>query len=504
MTADVPMTPLVGLPATLRAEFAVWRRSAVAHLPLGGLAFALADCAMFLATGSGKTWKDVLGYQNLWAMFVGPMLTVLLAVAAARIDRGARGGGTWYRPVPPGYRHLSRFTALAVRSLLLNVLGAGTPLLLLGLLSSAQRVPAGRAIEAVLIPWISQLGLLALTLWLARQLHAGAALAAGFVWTVLGVVEAESAAWAVLPFTWLDRGALPVLGTHANGVALETHSALAGASPWPPALLGALLAIPFLLLPRLSLSGTRTAKHRTTAERPTFSPGATAILKTVTEPAPRPAPAKPRLLGAVLGILRGTALTWLCPGAVALVALWLSWHDPETSIQLFTLLILPIGTLVLGLTVWSAAAQGWRAVASRATGTTGPALALTAVTVAIAVAVSLITALLYLTAGIPAGHAWPLALTSATVGAMLTTLTLWLAIRTSQAVAAVVGILGIVFGVLVGGTSMQQTLWPLIPYSWANYLDLHRMSVTLPVSLAALALFTYGITHATRKAAENS
>ncbi|MGN5379628.1 hypothetical protein ACQ4WX_27190 [Streptomyces lasalocidi] len=127
MTADVPMTPLVGLPATLRAEFAVWRRSAVAHLPLGGLAFALADCAMFLATGSGKTWKDVLGYQNLWAMFVGPMLTVLLAVAAARIDRGARGGGTWYRPVPPGYRHLSRFTALAVRSLLLNVLGAGTP-----------------------------------------------------------------------------------------------------------------------------------------------------------------------------------------------------------------------------------------------------------------------------------------------------------------------------------------------------------------------------------------
>ncbi|MGN5379629.1 hypothetical protein ACQ4WX_27195 [Streptomyces lasalocidi] len=239
-------------------------------------------------------------------------------------------------------------------------------------------------------------------MWLARQLHAGAALAAGFVWTVLGVVEAESAAWAVLPFTWLDRGALPVLGTHANGVALETHSALAGASPWPPALLGALLAIPFLLLPRLSLSGTRTAKHRTTAERPTFSPGATAILKTVTEPAPRPAPAKPRLLGAVLGILRGTALTWLCPGAVALVALWLSWHDPETSIQLFTLLILPIGTLVLGLTVWSAAAQGWRAVASRATGTTGPALALTAVTVAIAVAVSLITALLYLTAGIPA------------------------------------------------------------------------------------------------------
>jgi hypothetical protein len=168
------------------------------------------------------------------------------------------------------------------------------------------------------------------------------------------------------------------------------------------------------------------------------------------------------------------------------------------------LLIPPIGTPVLGLTVWSAAAQGRRAVVFRATGTTGPALALTAVTVAIAVAVSLITALLYLTAGIPVGHAWPLALTGATVGAMLTTLTLWPAIRTPQAVAAVVGIIGILFGVLVGGTSLQQTLWPQIPYSWADYLDLHRMSVTLPVSLAALALLTFGIIHATRKAAENS
>ncbi|MER6564641.1 hypothetical protein ABT288_00090 [Streptomyces sp. NPDC001093] len=61
MTALVPLTPLVGLPATLRAERAVWRRSTVAYLPLGGLAFALANSAMFLSTGPGKTWKDLLG-----------------------------------------------------------------------------------------------------------------------------------------------------------------------------------------------------------------------------------------------------------------------------------------------------------------------------------------------------------------------------------------------------------------------------------------------------------
>ncbi|MFK8851704.1 hypothetical protein [Streptomyces sp. Ac-502] len=204
------------------------------------------------------------------------------------------------------------------------------------------------------------------------------------------------------------------------------------------------------------------------------------------------------------GMLRGTALTWLCPGAVGLIAVWLSWHDPDTSIQLFTLLVLPIGTLVLGLVAWSAVRDGWRAVAARSTGTRGPAFALAGITVGITVAVSLVTVLLYLVAGIPVGHAWPLALSSALVGAMLTTFTLWLGIRTSQAVAVVVGIIGIIFGVLVGGTGLQQTLWPLIPYSWANYLDLQRMAVTLPISIAATAFLIFGIAHAARKAAGNS
>ncbi|MEV5237647.1 hypothetical protein AB0K89_00670 [Streptomyces cinnamoneus] len=502
MTTALPPTPVPGLSATLRAEFATWRRSAVAYLPLGGLAFGLVNTAMFLSTGPGKDWKDVLGYQNLWAMFVGPMLTALLVATATRIDDTARGGATRYRPVRPPYRHLSRFTVLALRSLLLNLLGAGTPLLILGLTNGAQRVPADRAAEAVLVPWASQLGMLALLLWLARQTPWTAVLGAGFVWTMLGVVNAESASWAVLPFTWLDRGALPVIGTHANGVALEAHSALAGASPWPATLLGALLAVPFLLLPRLHLPAARAARQRT-ASQPVASGAATAA-----GPAPLAAgharPGRPRVLAAVAGTLRGTSLTWLCPATVALIALWLSWHDPDTSIQLFTLLVLPIGTLVLALVAWGAAGQGWRAVASRTTGAARPALALTGLTTGIAALMSVVIALVYLAAGIPAGHAWPLALTGTVVGAMLTSFTLWLSIRTTQSVAVVVGIIGILFGVLVGGTSMQQTLWPLIPYSWANYLDLHRMALTLPVGIAATALFTFGITHAARKAAENS
>ncbi|MHA7961243.1 hypothetical protein ACX9I7_26165 [Streptomyces sp. L500] len=503
MTTALPPAPVPGLLATLRAESAIWRRSAVTYLPLGGLAFGLVNTALYVSTGSaqagsGKTWHDLLGYQNLWAMFVGPMLTALLVATATRIDDVSRGGATWYRPVNPLHRHVSRFGVLALRSLLLNLLGGATPLLIVGLMNSAQRVPLDRAAEAVVVPWLSQLGMLALLLWVARQTPWAVVLGVGFAWTMLAVVNAESSSWAALPFTWLDRGALPLIGTHANGVALEAHSALAEASPWPPTVLGALLAVPFLLLPRLSPRGTRSiAKHRTAQAR-------TAPVNTASALTEAARPGTPRVLPAVAGMLRGTALTWMCPAAVGLIALWLSWHDPNVSIQLFTLLILPIGTLVLGLVAWSAVGQGWRAVAARSTGAARPALALTGLTVGIAVAMSVVIALVYLAAGIPGGHAWPLALTGAAVGGMLTAFSLWLAIRTSQAVAVVVGIIGILIGVLVGGTTMQQTLWPVIPYSWANYLDLHRMSVTVPVSIAAIALFTFGITHAARKAAGNS
>ncbi|WP_159047791.1 hypothetical protein [Streptomyces sp. WM6378] len=489
-----------GLPAVLRAEFGAWRRSTVSYLPLGGLAFALVSTAMFVSTGPGKTWEDVLGYQNLWAMFVGPMLTVLLAATATRIDTAARGGGTWYRPVKPRHRQFSRFTVLATRSLLLNLLGAGAPLLILGLASSAQRVPMGRAIEAVVVPWASQLGLLALMLWLARQIPWSAVLGVGLVWTLLSVVNAESSSWAVLPFTWLTRGALPVIGTHANGVALEAHAALAHASPWPSTLLGALLAVPFLLLSRLRLPSPAGAKHRASPQPGLLTPkeaGADGTFAYAQADAPR-------VLAAVAGVLRGTALIWLCPVTIGLIALWLSWHDPDTSIQLFTLLILPVGTLALSLIAWSAAGQGWRAIACRTTGTAKPALALTVIAAGIAAAMSVVIAFVYLVAGIPVGHAWPLALTGAVVAAMLTSFTLWLSIRVSQSAALVVGIIGILFGVLVGGTTMQRTMWLLIPYSWANYLDMHRMSLTLPLSVAATALFTVGIVRAARKAAEKS
>ncbi|KAA5833530.1 hypothetical protein F1721_14725 [Saccharopolyspora hirsuta] len=476
----------IGLPRTLRAEFAVWRRGAVARLPLSGLAFGLVAIALFFAAGTEVSWSGALGFQNLWAVFAGPMLTALLVATAARVENASRGGGTWYRPVRPGFRRLSRFTVLATRSLLLNALAVLPLVLVIGALSDPTSIPWGRTAAIIVVLWASQLGVLSLLLWLS--LHVGwlVVLGAGLMWTVLGVVLAESPSWAALPFTWLVRGVLPLIGTHANGIALEPGAALAAASPWPPTMLGAALAVPFLLLPRI----------RTATRAPRSKPVEPQLRWTSAEVE---RPGRPRVLAAVVVILRGTALRWLCPAAVALIGVWLTWHDPGRSVELFTLVVLPIGTLVLGLLAWYACAPGWRATAARSTGTTKPALALTGVAIGITAAVSVASAAVYLVAGLPLADAGSIALTGTAVGAMLTAFSLWLAIRTSFATAVAVGVVGVLAGILIGGTEMQRTLWPLVPWAWADLLD--RMLITVPVSIAAAAALGFAIATAARRAA---
>ncbi|MER7015748.1 hypothetical protein ABT324_30300 [Saccharopolyspora sp. NPDC000359] len=477
-----------GLPRTLRAEFATWRRSAVARLPLSGLAFGLVAIALFFAVGTERSSAGALGFQNLWAVFTGPMLTALLVATTARIEHASRGGGTWYRPVRPGLRRLSRFTVLATRSLLLNALAVLPLVLLIGALTDPTSIPWGRTAAITTVLWASQLGLLSLLLWLS--LHVGwlVVLGAGLVWTVMGVALAESPSWALFPPAWLIRGVLPLIGTHANGIALEPGAALAATSPWPPTLLGAALAVPFLLLPRLHPATSRVPRSKAEPQ-----------VRRADAEAERPG--QHRTLAAVAVVLRGTALRWLCPAAVGLIGVWLTWHDPARSVELLTLVVLPIGTLVLGLLAWYACAPGWRAVATRATGTTKPALALTGAAIATTVAVSVASAAVYLVAGLPLADAGSVALTSTAVGAMLTAFSLWLAIRAPFPVAVTTGVVGVLAGILVGGTDLQRTLWPFVPWAWADLLDPGLVLITVPVSTAVATAFGFAIVGAARRAA---
>lgn len=491
----------IGLTRTLAAEYATWKRSAVAWLPWAGLAFGLVNTLLFVAASTDKSWNGLFGYQNLWVVFVGPLLTALLAASLTQVDRDARGGGTWYRPVNPRDRRVSRFAVLAARSLQLNLLAIATPVVIAAMLSTLDQVPVDRLAEAIILSWMSQLGMLAMLSRIGEYGGRLVVLAAGLVWTVSGAVLSESRYWMLLPFTWVNRGLLPVIGTHANGISLEPGAALAAMSPLPVAMLGALWALPFVLIPHIGWTTRAAAVDRHLPLHPAVCGVRPEMTLAPTGDLHR---SRPHVVAAVLWMLARTSIWWLSALAIALSALFLRWRDPDDCIELYTLLIVPNGTLVLAILLWRAASDGWRAVAARPTGTTGPALALTGVGIAVTSMVSLIVIAIYLAAGLPFGHAWPMTLTTVVAGSMLTTFLLWLTMRTSVAVAVAVGVVGGLLAALIGGTSMQNLLWPFIPWSWARYLESDRMVVTVPLSIALTALFAILITRAARKEAGTS
>lgn len=487
----------VPLGRALRAESVKWKRSAALRLTWAGAAFGLVNTALFVFTAQGTSWNDLLGYQNLWVVFVGPMLAALICATMAQANRKSRGGGTWYRPVQPAARRLGEWAMLAVFALVLNLWAVLIPAAVAGLLSDFTAAPWGRIFELIGVLWISQLGMLALLNRVGEHGGRLIVLGAGLAWTAIGVLFAESSLWPVIPPSWIIRGALPLTGTHANGVTLESASELSAIAPWTVALMGLLVAVPFLFVPDFKLGrGTRGTASPAAPVPPQREEFAGAPMRSQRS--------KARVGAAVITMLRRTPIWWLCLLAVATSAVFLRWREAPEAIELYSLMILPIGTLVLAVVMAGAAREGWRMIATRTTGTSAPALALSISGWVISGLVSAGAVAVYLLSGLTGKQAGLLLLATVVVGAMLTSFSLWLAMRAGVPVTLAVGVVGVLLGLLIGGTGMQKTLWVFVPWSWANYLTASRLLVTIPASLALTLLFTVLTVKAARKVAATS
>lgn len=504
---SAPAAPATGgttrLQAALRSELHRWRRSAAGRLPLLGVAFGGLVSALFLASGFHRTWPRVLAFENLWAVFLGPLGAALLVATVCHADRRDRGGGTLWRPLRPVTARTSRFAVLAALVLVMNALAVATPFTVASALLEGPP-PWLRALELVAVLGLSQLGLAALVLRVAGRVGRLPAMAVGAAWTMTGLLTAESPAWVVVPPTWLVRGALPLIGTHANGVALEPGAALASASPWPAALLGALLALPVLLVPSLRpLRGPRGRRVEARAAAPTSSAARVAWTPRAARPADRAGtwsdavPGRPRVLAAVLRATRWTAVGWVPVAAVLLVALVVPWQGVEAAAELYALLVLPAAAAVLPLVVWGAVAQGWVAVASRPTGTSRPARAVVVSTVAVGLLTDLAVGAVLAAGGLPGSVVVVLLLSCAVTGTLLVCGSLWLVVRFGAAAALGTGIGGVLLAALVGGTGLQQRLWLVTPWAWGACTAREQLVVTVP---AAVVLALLGSSLAVRAA----
>lgn len=474
------------------AELVRWRRSSVAFAPLLGFAVATLQALIFVAVGIAHGWASVLAWNVIWVTGLALPATGLIVGLVAERDRGARDGGTTWRNVTPLTSSVARLAVVAGAVVLMNVL-AVIPVLAVGSVVANGPAPVGRTVLTALAVSLGCVAIIPILDLVARRRGLFITLGLAVVWSVAGVLTAESQIWWALPFAWPMRVILPLLGTHANGVSFTPGAAIAQESALPAFGLSlALLVVSFGIFALVRIYTrpvSRSPRSRsseplvpTAAIRLSIAASEGTILLTHS----RPSTVLPHLL-----VLRRTSLPWLAGTALALeVFTALLWHSAAYSAVVFELLILPVGACLLPILAWSKASTGWRNLASRPTSATRLGLGLGACLCVGIVAVSIVSAMIELAAGASLSHVASMWVLAVTVGSALMSFHLWLTVRFSTGLAIGIMCLGVLFSLVVGGSSLASTLWAFGPWAWvftASNYPLRTLAITT-ISLIATIL----------------
>ncbi|MEU1984777.1 hypothetical protein [Nocardia sp. NPDC019395] len=469
------MSAIPRFPAVLRAQTQIWMRSPLVVVPFGAAGYSLLVAGLQFATAE-PTWADSLAHLNMWVVMIGPLFTAVLAGALAMVDKRSRSGGVEYRAVTRSMLRNARFVIIAVWCLLahsatLTVSGA------LGLVSTtaAPLQIVGDSIGLLAVLWISYLGYCALLTLVGELAGIGGCVAVGLLFSVLGTVSAESSLWYLAPPAWIVRPALPLIGTHANGVGLDGAQIDHGPAA---AVLGAVSAVAFLLAAP-AISGTVQRLRN-------WAPSAPPARSRVRYGTPGRRYGSPT--AAVFAILRSWWVGVMAVGAVGATVLLQWWYSPSVAYLFFALIVLPMGCAVLPA-IWIPRIQeGFRAVAVRPrdprTLATRVALFLLATEALVCVIVG-VTAVL---AKESVSGALRQVMVSAVVGAMLVMLSALITAVGGRIAGLLAGFVGVLFGTLVGGTGLADLVGLAVPWSWAAYLEASRMIFTIPLACAAAAL----------------
>jgi len=466
----------VSLREVLRSDMRVWARSPLLLAPVAAGAVAVLTTVLLLSTGA-PTWARFLAHLNMWVVALGPgFLAVVAGQIAAREAVDGRAVAT--RAIHPG-------TRTAAGSVLLLAVGAAMHLahvlVAFGaytVLGARHDASPGRAfVDAVAVAAALTAGgaLGAVLLRIAGE-KAGMAgcLTAGLVLVLTGVVWAEHAWWWAVPSTWPVRAALPLIGTHANGVALG-GAALPGATDAAVASVVAAVLLCAVRAVRADAPRRGSRGHRSAA---------------ADEPAHRHAALTSRPGPTVaVAVLRGSGLAPLAVGAVALVALLCRYREPGEIALVVALLLLPLGCGLLPAVVVPRWRSGMRALAVHAVSPAELAAHVLAALAALVVTVVLAMTLVLLGDGLAPADALTLLPVWVAVGTMLTMLSAVLVATCGVLVPLLVTVAGTTAGLLVGGNeAFRHAFGVLVPWAWPAALADTQLRTTLPASVVLTLL----------------
>lgn len=500
------MSVVVPMVRVLRAEKARWRRDVSARIPWAGLVVGGGLGLLSSGASASPGWEAVLAWLNPWAVFVGPMLAVLVVAVSLSGDRACRGGGTWWRPVARWQMDAAK-SAVSALSILLTTLGAVAGVLVVGAThEDIATIPWVRVAAVAATLWAGSVSVAAVIVRVGRRLGLLASLGIGALWCVVGALSAESPFAFAVPPAWAVRATIPLFGTHSNGITLAPGSPLAQIDPipWSLACLGFAVLVVIVRRREVSLPGVDrlaapAAVVRAEDEAPRVAPSLRSDARH-----PRRAgrePSSRSVTRATLVALRRTPL-WIVPlVATASILLMTRWQPPARVLQVVPLAVVPVVASIAPLIVWGRLRPAWRAVATRPVALVRPALA-AATLMVLVTSCSVVVPLLVLGAvGVDPARVRVLVVMCVLAGVMWTCVQLVLTIAAGRVVATAAGIIGTFVSLLIGGSVLADRFWRWDPWSWGGLTDPSRIAFAVPVMIATTALSCLALGRVVRRVA---
>ncbi len=437
--------------AAFQLEVLKSRHDALSRLPLIGLALSILQGILFLLSPEAShTWQGITAWQTLWITFLSPLFLSLLTGLSMNREIKAQGGGLWLRPLSWQSQAHGELLWLCLQCLFLN-LAVILPTILFGLIFKIPGdIPWLRIFSLVAVLTLSSLPLLVIGQRISRK----TGLVMNIIWALLGsitgIFASERFFWWLDPWAWPIRATFVLSGTAANGVALSENSPLWSISPLP--VLGVAILATYCLaaFPYALPSKNLTFKAKGRKVRAWHCNGS---------------------LSAEFVKYRHTVTPWLAiliPIAVAPLAL--SRLKGHGAWQLWTLLVIPLGSALLPALAWNWELESWRILKTRAN---FPSTLYSSKLLNLWIASLISSAILFILLRFLHMPEYTTLADFILIGLSVfafQSFHLWIAVRYSSSVTLGIGIVLSLLALILGGTGLGNQIWPYFPWIWAAVL----------------------------------
>ena len=465
----------------------------------------LANASISSGVVTELQWNgNALAWMHMYAGGFAVPLGLLTGAMAQWREQRWRQGGTAWRAVAPRRVAGARLVVLSLSALVCQV-ALVAPVVVHALIVGSGWGPWDRYLLFATYMWIVVTGACAWGMAAFRVLRViavGIAPVLGFVWSAVGVVQAERSDWWMLPWAWTARVPLPLLGVHGSSVLLEADSPVWGYPLLPGFLLTAALTLAgtglavlggtsggiessawFVVgLRRLLPGGQATdaqsenVSEQASVEAPTSLPRSTPQLRAA--PAARMAriPGPRSAVLAMAGVLPWIVWVVLATLLLAFLGVLHTVYPPGYGQSFLELMGVPVAAALVGITVWGRLQPAWRTLITRqgSCGILTSAAVLSALFLIPVLVFSWIVTVLGDTLtrtdpNLPAvtGPVYGLLVMPA-VAFMIAAVSLAVALSTRIVVAIVLNVILVIMGLLIGGNDVMAAtwLWRLAPWGW--------------------------------------